>query len=841
VLKSGVMTGICLLTAVCAVVVGSGVAVGAVLPDGRGYELVSPPQKAGGSVAISSSRTRAAADGSAVSFMSLTPFGDVLGTGVESEYMALRTGQAGTPGWATHAITPRQDPITTLPLIQNASPAYVGEFSPDLNAGVFRAWSPLTNAPDVARVENLYMRNDLRSPGLGSYTLLTDCPFCAGTPLPGAIRSDDRPAVAGASGDFRHVLFESNQNLTGAGGGSTKLYMSDDGVVRLVGLVPAGTDAACGGTDPGAPACVVPAGASIAGLGATALRRTPHVLSDDGTHATFTAPADPSGALSLYQQDSHGTASTADDTTVKLNVSERIVSLGDGEGTYQTASVDGSRVFFTSHGSLTDDAPTNGTHLYMWDRDHLNDEAQRVTISASGGTFTLTYSGQTTSALAWNATGAQVNAALEALTTIGGAGGNVEVSGGPGDDTGTRPYLVTFGGALAGTDLDPMTTDGTALTGTAPAATVDPWVRGGGHLTLIDRDDEPADGGFGVHGAMGASEDGNYVYFVAAGQLVAGEPVLGFNRGIYLWHDGAISYIGTFVNPDWAQNLFIYDGNGTTFADDNTARVSPDGKVLMFSATNGRGLTGYSHDIGCGGGGSLGCFEFYVYHADSGELVCVSCNSLASSSTVSARTFVRVATGATPDSPHLSHSLSDDGRFVFFSTPDALVVGDTNGRQDAYEYDFDSGQVSLISTGKSTSDSYFVDASADGANVFFATKEQLVGWDVDTSTDLYDARINGGFPNPAAPPPVCGGSACQGPLTGAPPSVSPGSSASGGSGNLSEQLRAPVKRRGVRCRRGRVRRRVHGRVRCVRRHAHARHAQAGHTRAKHSVRTGRAR
>jgi hypothetical protein len=841
VLKSGALAQVCLFAAACCVLVGSGTA-GAVLPDGRGYEMVSPPQKAGGSVAISSSRTRAAVDGGAVSFMSLTPFGDAIGTGVESEYMAQRTAQPGTPGWVTHAITPPQDPITSQPLIQGASPGYVGEFSPDLGMSVFRAWSPLTNAPDVAGVENLYMRDDLRTPGLGSYTLLTGCPFCAGTPLPGALRRDDFPAVAGASADFGHVLFESNQDLTGAGGGATKVYMSDDGAVRLVGQIPAGTDAACGGTDPRVPACV-PAGASVAGIGATQLRRTPHVLSPDGTHATFTAPTSPSGALSVYQQDSHGTASTGDDTTVKLNVSERMVSLGDGEGTYQTASTDGSRVFFTSGAALTDDAPVGPQHLYMWDRDHVNDEVQRVTVSASDGTFTLTYSGQTTSALPWNATGAQVKAALEALSSIGGAGGNVEVSGGPGDDTGTRPYLVTFGGALAGTDLDLMTADGTALTGTAPAATIDPWVRGAGHLTLIDHDNQPADAGFGVHGAMGVSEDGHYVYFTAAGQLVAGGPfpLPGLQRGIYLWHDGVISYIGTFVNDDWARNLFVANGNGTAFADDNTARVSPDGRALMFSATSGAGLTGYSHDVGCGVSGRFGCIEFYVYHADSGEVVCVSCNPLASFSTVSASTFVRVAAGATPDSPHLSHALSDDGRFVYFSTPDALVVGDTNGREDAYEYDFASGEISLISTGKSTSDSYFVDASANGHDVFFATKEQLAGWDVDTSTDIYDARINGGFPDPALPPPVCGGSACQGPLTGAPPSVSPGSAASGGSGNLSEQLRAPAKRRGVRCRRGRVRRRVHGRVRCVPRHVKAKHTRAKHTQAKHGVRAGGAR
>jgi hypothetical protein len=843
--KSGAWALVCLLVAACTVA-GSGVAGGAVLPDGRGYEMVSPPQKAGGGVAVSGSRTRAAADGGALSFMSLTPFGDAIGTGVESEYMALRTGQAGTPGWVTHAITPRQDPITSLPLIQGVSPGYVGEFSPDLGVGVFRAWSALTNAPDVAGVENLYLRRDLRTPGLGTYSLLTSCPFCAGTPLPGALQRADMPAVAGASADFTHVLFESNQNLTGAGGGPPKVYMSDDGAVRLVGLIPdpLGTDTTCGGRrrdGSRAPDCVLPpGGGAIAGIGSTQLRRTPHVLSADGTLANFSAPVTPEGfvlpaSTNVYQQDSHGTLATEDDTTDKLNASERMVSLGDGSAIYQTASADGSRVFFTSDGALTDDAPPGPKHLYMWDRDHLNDEVQRLTVSASGGTFTLTYSGQTTSALAWNATDAEVKAALEALSSIGGAGGSVEVTGGPGNDAGTRPYLVTFAGALAGTDVDLMTADGTALSGASPAVTVDPWVTGGGHLTLIDRDDVPGDSGFGVHGVMGASADGHYVYFVAAGQLVAGEPLLGFDRGIYLWHDGVISYIGTFTVIDWPQNLFVAGGGGNSFGEDNTARVSPDGRTLVFSATDGTGLTGYDHNTGCGTDSTPGCTAFYVYHADSDQLACVSCNPNVSARTGDASTFVKVASGGTVDSPHLSHALSDDGRFVFFTSPDALVAGDTNGKEDAYEYDSSTGTLSLISTGKSSSDSFFVDASADGHDVFFATQERLVGWDVDTSLDFYDARVGGGkFPDPVVPAPVCGGSACQGPLVGAPSGANPGSATFLGAGNVRRHARAHAKRRTVRCRRGRVLRRVRGRARCVRRRAKGRHAEAG----RRGVRSG---
>lgn len=85
---------------------------------------------------------------------------------------------------------------------------------------------------------------------------------------------------------------------------------------------------------------------------------------------------------------------------------------------------------------------------------------QTVTLTGTptGGTFRLTYDGQSTSALAYNASAATVDAALEALSTIGT--GNVAVTGSAGG-----PYTVTFGGTLDLTQLMQMSaTD--SLTGT---------------------------------------------------------------------------------------------------------------------------------------------------------------------------------------------------------------------------------------------------------------------------------------------------------------------------------------------------------------------------------------
>lgn len=97
-------------------------------------------------------------------------------------------------------------------------------------------------------------------------------------------------------------------------------------------------------------------------------------------------------------------------------------------------------------------------------------ERQKVVVKGDGGTFTLTYSGQTTSALDFDSTPAEVVAALEALSNIGV--GDVAVTGGPGNLAADKPYYVTFQGALKESDVAQMTASATNLTGTGKAVTV---------------------------------------------------------------------------------------------------------------------------------------------------------------------------------------------------------------------------------------------------------------------------------------------------------------------------------------------------------------------------------
>lgn len=71
---------------------------------------------------------------------------------------------------------------------------------------------------------------------------------------------------------------------------------------------------------------------------------------------------------------------------------------------------------------------------------------QLVVVTGTGGTFTLSYKGQTTAGITFSATTAAVQTALEGLSTIGT--GNVTVTGTPGNYTVTKlEYLLGADGS----------------------------------------------------------------------------------------------------------------------------------------------------------------------------------------------------------------------------------------------------------------------------------------------------------------------------------------------------------------------------------------------------------
>jgi hypothetical protein len=320
----------------------------------------------------------------------------------------------------------------------------------------------------------------------------------------------------------------------------------------------------------------------------------------------------------------------------------------------------------------------------------------------------------------------------------------------------------------------------------------------------------------GQGGVIDASDDGAYVYLYAAEQQgLPGEPPLGGsgNHGLYLLHAGQLRFIGSVPQKDTSG--MAIDEDTYLHYDDRWSRVSPDGRIFTFMATDGSGLSGYDHhgeNCDIAHTGQEGCTEVYVYDAEgdggSGELRCASCNLSGAAATAPAIYSRPFSVGLIPYDSHRARALSDDGRRVFFNTRERLLPEDRNGTfQDVYQYDVPTHELHLISPGLGTSDAYLMDASASGEDVFIATREQLVGSDVDGAVDLYDVRVNGGFPEPA-PAPVCEGDSCL-VAPSVPDHPTPASSSFRGFGNA-----APARAK-KRCAKGSRRVRRKGKARCV--------------------------
>jgi hypothetical protein len=312
-----------------------------------------------------------------------------------------------------------------------------------------------------------------------------------------------------------------------------------------------------------------------------------------------------------------------------------------------------------------------------------------------------------------------------------------------------------------------------------------------------------------VQGVLGASADGKYVYFAANGILDDAEAAeqgdcksrpLGSASGncsLYLWHDGATSLIARLVVGDgefsdalnWTatpRELF-----GSTSYVPKSSFVSADGQTLLFRSQEQ--LTDYSNEE---------VLELYRFRVGDPEGIrCVSCNP-AGEGPGEGPGFGRLhfpALGPLPSVMSVSaRVLSADGNKAFFETTESLVPEDTNAQDgcenvgkgeqlyfsciDTYQWEapgtpggscsesspayspINAGCVYLLSTGKSKYPSLFADASASGDDVFFFTRDQLVGQDKDEIQDVYDARVGGGLAsqNPVATVPCEGAESCHG-------------------------------------------------------------------------------
>jgi DNA-binding beta-propeller fold protein YncE len=318
-----------------------------------------------------------------------------------------------------------------------------------------------------------------------------------------------------------------------------------------------------------------------------------------------------------------------------------------------------------------------------------------------------------------------------------------------------------------------------------------------------------------IQGVVGASDDTSYVYFVAQAVLTggqenaAGEKAAEGAENLYLYHDGdGIRFLATLASTgpdghDWESNPHHL-----------TARVSPDGQHLAFLSTEAQRLVGYDNRTSEGSHcelpthegeeltGAALCPEAFFYDVKANSLVCASCNP----------------TGARPKGPanlpvwtnqfEGPRYLSDDGSRLFFESEDSLNAADQNDKRDVYEFelaghgsctsespDFDprsGGCQFLISGGDSSDESYLLDASSDGRDVFFSTRVSLARSDTNENHDVYDAREAGGFPEPGGEAPFCSGEECRSSASSPAPFGPLASSTLVGPGNLAPQVVVPT-------------------------------------------------
>ncbi len=364
-----------------------------------------------------------------------------------------------------------------------------------------------------------------------------------------------------------------------------------------------------------------------------------------------------------------------------------------------------------------------------------------------------------------------------------------------------------------------------------------------------------------VKGVIGASEDGSYVYFVAGDSIYVDR----YDEATKAWMPPTlIAALSAGDAPTWGYTSTGEEEHGQLVT--MTSRVSPNGRYLAFMSE--ASLTGYDNRDANSG---VADEEVFLYHApespekESGSLICASCDPTGARpvgvvegteeeplwdqhSLWTHRWLAGSVPGWTPEdnsvARYQSRYLSNEGR-LFFDSFDALVPADVDGQLDVYEYEpagvggcrapgygqsasvvyseGEGGCVGLISSGDSSQESVFLDASETGGDVFFLTASRLSPLDYDTSYDVYDAHecttAVPCSPPPALAPPACTtGDACKPAPTPQPAFFgAPSSETFSGAGNVVPEATAPpkkiVKKKTTKCARGK--KPSHGR--CVRR------------------------
>ncbi|HEY3865875.1 MAG TPA: hypothetical protein VGL54_07310 [Solirubrobacteraceae bacterium] len=686
---------------------------GFVLPDGRAYEMVSPPSKHGAlinSITQQLGTIQASEKGDAIAYSAKGPIvADPPGNQLfNTEVLSVR----GPEGWSSRDIAPSNETVTGA--IVGRPNAYK-LFSPDLSLGLVEPLGGTSLSPEASE-QTAYLRVNgacEATPEKCYLPLVTAANVPLGTKF--GEGSGGGIEFEGASPDLSHVVLESPVPLTKTMPVATKggLYEWAAGQLQLVSVLPKSAGGA-------------PAPEPV--LGGLSREDSRYAVSGDGSRIVWSENEGES--RHLYMRD------TTTQETVQLDAPAPGAPENHGEKhapVFQTASSDGSKVFFTDAERLTASSTASG-ELFPHEADLYECEM----VEGPGG-------------LACD---------LRDLTVDEHAGEHADVQGlipGVSED-GYFVYFVANGVLASG--AAPGTCKGEV---SGSDETCNLYVRHEGATTFIAAlSGEDANDWKGDLANLTArvSPDGRYLAFMSDRSLTGYDNV-DVNSGaadeeVFLYDAGSGRLVCASCNPSGERPVGVSHPAGALLL----LVDEPEIWGHRWLAGSIPGWTSYA----------VGQAVYQSrYLSDSGRLFFDSADALV---------------------PQDVNGKED----VYEYEPPGLGSCEASSATFSAASD---GCVGLISSGNSDVESAFLDASASGDDVFFLTAAQLVSQDYDTAFDVYDAHVcSQGSPcvaSPPVPPPACDtADSCKAAPSPQPEVFGPtGSATFAGAGNLASAVAKP--------------------------------------------------